>query len=70
MDPTHPRGDPKAKLGLDRHIRHGAGGEPRLEDVPKKPKNNPICRGHCATIHNGNNVISVHEWIQPTQERT
>jgi len=23
---------------------------------------------NCPTVHNGNNMVSVHEWIQPTQE--
>jgi len=40
------------------------------EDVQKKPKNDPIRRRHCETIRNGNNMISVHEWMQPTQVRT
>jgi len=70
MDTTSPTEDHKVKLGVGHHLRNGAGGEPRLEAIPKNQKNDPICRGHCATIHNGNNVISVHEWTQPTQQRT
>jgi len=70
MDPKNPREDPKVKFGVGHHLRNGAGGEPRLEAIPKNLKNDPICQGHCATIHHGNKVVSVHGWTQPTQQRT
>jgi len=38
MDPTNPREDQKVKLGVGHHLRNGAGGEPRLEAVPKNQK--------------------------------
>jgi len=41
-----------------------------LKPSRKIPNTTQICRGCCATIHSGNNMISVHEWIQPTQEST
>jgi len=37
---------------------------------PQKPQKLLLLSGHCATIHNGNNMISVHEQIHPTQETT
>jgi len=37
---------------------------------PEKAKMHLFCRRHCTTIRDGNNVVSVHEWIQPTHERT
>jgi len=38
MDTTNPREDPKAKFRVGHHLRHGAGGEPRLEAVQNGPK--------------------------------
>jgi len=69
MDLADPREDQKAKFRAGHHLRHGAGCEPRLEAAAKKSKNNPICRRHCETIHNGNNIISVHKRIHQTQKR-
>jgi len=65
-----PNGGPKSQ------IQSGASPPPlgwrwtKTGSCREKSKNDPICNGHCATIHNGDNMISVHEWIQPTQERT
>jgi len=33
MDATNPSEDSKAKFRVGHHLRHGAGGEPRLEAV-------------------------------------
>ena len=38
MDTTNPTEDQKVKLGVGHHLRNGAGGEPRLEAVPKIQK--------------------------------
>jgi len=38
MDTTDPTNDHKVKLGLGHHLHNGAGGEPRLEAVPKIKK--------------------------------
>ena len=44
MDPTNPREDIKAKFRAGQHHHNGAGGEPRLEAVPKNAKNDMICQ--------------------------
>jgi len=47
MDTTYPTEDPKVKLGVGHHLRNGAGGEPRLEAVPKFKKPPDLPRPLC-----------------------
>jgi len=79
MDSTSTEEGHKTKFRVGRHLCHEDGGWPRLEAVAKKTRTTHFActivqRSTLATtsptIHNGNNVISVHEWIQPTQQRT
>jgi len=42
------------------------------EDLKRSQKiqNHLFCRGHCARMDNGNNMLSVHDCVQATKERT
>ena len=62
----------KPNLEVDHQLRHTTGGKRRVEAFPKNPKVTQFSAVvvQQSTVHNGNNMVSVHEWIQHAQEKT